>query len=192
VAVGAVLTQNTAWVDVERAIGNLREAGALDARALLDLPEERLAALLRPAGYFNVKARRLRALVAFLADRAGGDPARLPTGDPDGLRRDLLAVPGVGRETADSILLYAVGLPSFVIDAYTRRLFGRLGLLDPDAAYDDLRAAFEAALPRDVALYNDFHAQIVAHGKHPCRPRPACPDCLFAAWCPAASGREAP
>ncbi len=185
-AVGAVLTQNTSWTNVERAIANLKAASALEARALLDLPIDELAALLRPAGYFNVKARRLRALAAFLIDRADGDPTRLPAGDPTRLRQDLLAVPGVGRETADSILLYAVGVPTFVIDAYTRRLFGRLGLLDPEADYDDLRAAFEAVLPRDPGLFNDFHAQIVAHAKDTCRPRPLCPECPFANWCPTA------
>jgi len=187
VAVGAVLTQNTAWINVERAIANLKAANVLAARALLDLPPDGLATMLRPAGYFNVKARRLHHLVRFLDDRAGGDPARLPTDDPARLRSDLLAVPGVGRETADSILLYAVGVPVFVIDAYTRRLFGRLGLLDPAADYDVLRAAFEAALPRDTALYNDYHAQIVAHAKHTCRARPACGDCPFRDWCPTAA-----
>lgn len=191
VAVGAVLTQNTSWINVERAIANLKAAGALETRPLLDLPVDELAALLRPAGYFNVKARRLRALVRFLADRADGDPARLPSDDPMRLRTDLLAVPGVGRETADSILLYAVGVPVFVIDAYTRRLFGRLGLVDADADYEVLRAAFEAALPRDLSLFNDFHAQIVAHAKYTCRPRPRCGDCPLAGTCPAARTGEA-
>ncbi len=186
VAVGAVLTQNTAWTNVERAIANLKAAGVLEARTLLDLPPDRLAELLRPSGCFNVKARRLRALVQVLVDRADGDPSRLPTDDPGRLREDLLAIPGVGRETADSILLYAVGVPVFVIDAYTRRLFGRLGLLDPGADYDALRAAFETALPRQPDLFNDFHAQIVAHAKHTCRPRPLCPACPFADWCPTA------
>ena len=184
VAVGAVLTQNTSWTQVERAIAALKVAGALGPDALLALPEERLAALIRPAGYFNVKARRLRALVQFLVDDVGGDPAGLATGDLASRREQLLAVPGVGRETADSILLYAAGRPIFVIDAYTRRLFGRLGAVDPAADYDRLRAVVEAALPPDAALFNDFHAQIVAHGKDTCRSRPRCDQCFLAAGCP--------
>jgi endonuclease-3 related protein len=188
VAVGAVLTQNTAWTNVERAIANLKAAGALDASALVALDEASLAALLRPAGYFNVKARRLRALVRYLLDEAGGDPARLDGRDLPRLRASLLAVPGVGRETADSILLYAVGLPVFVVDAYTRRIFGRLGRIDPDADYDAIRAVFEAALPRDVGLYNDYHAQIVAHGKDACRPRPRCEACVLADVCARSGG----
>lgn len=183
VAVGAVLTQNTAWTNVERAIANLKAAGALDAGTILALDEPALAALLRPAGYFNVKARRLRALVRYLCDEAGGDPARLDGRDVPRLRASLLAVPGVGRETADSILLYAVGLPVFVVDAYTRRIFGRLGRIDPDADYDAIRAVFEAALPRDVGLYNDYHAQIVALGKDVCRPRPRCEACVLSDLC---------
>ena len=184
VAVGAVLTQNTSWTGVERAIAGLKVAGALAPGPLLALPHETLAALIRPAGCFNVKARRLRALVRFLVDEVGGDPTRLATGGLAVRRAQLLAVPGVGRETADSILLYAAGRPIFVVDAYTRRLFGRLGAVDPTADYDRLRAAIEGALPRDAALFNDFHAQIVAHGKDPCRPRPRCDDCILAARCP--------
>ena len=138
-----------------------------------------------------MKARRLRALVRFLVDEVGGDPTRLATGDAGARRAQLLAVPGVGRETADSILLYAAGRPLFVIDAYTRRLFGRLGAVDPVADYDRLRAVFEAALPPDAALFNDFHAQIVAHGKDTCRPRPRCGDCVLAAGCPRVGVEEA-
>jgi endonuclease-3 related protein len=182
--VGAVLTQNTSWINVERAIGNLQSQDRLSASKILELPIHELADLLRPSGFFNVKARRLRALVQFLLERADGDPALLPRDDPPRLRRDLLAVPGVGRETADSIMLYAVGIPVFVIDAYTRRLFGRLGLVNPMVDYDILRAGFEAALRRDVDLYNDFHAQIVAHAKQTCRARPLCEKCSLVSLCP--------
>jgi endonuclease-3 related protein len=186
-AIGAVLTQNTAWINVERALDNLRAAGLLDARALRAQPDADLAARLRPSGYFNVKARRLKALAAFLGDRVDGDPARLAGWDLAQARAALLAVPGVGRETADSILLYAAGHPIFVIDAYTRRVAGRLGLVDPRADYDVLRRAFEAALPRDAALFNDYHAQIVVHAKDRCRARPRCDGCPLADACPAAS-----
>jgi endonuclease-3 related protein len=184
VVVGAVLTQNTAWTNVERAIASLKAASMLAPAAILDAPDPVLAAAIRPAGYFNVKARRLKSVVRFVAENAGGDPLTLAARDPELLREALLAVNGVGRETADSILLYAVGMPFFVVDAYTRRVFGRLGMVDPDADYDAIRHAFEAALPRDVALYNDYHAQIVEHGKDVCRKRPACDDCCLSDLCP--------
>jgi endonuclease-3 related protein len=176
--VGAVLTQNTAWTNVERALANLRAAGLLgDARAMLALPERRLASLLRPAGYFRVKARRLRALLRWLVDRGGGDPAAALRGDPAALREDLLGVHGVGRETADSILLYAGGHPVFVVDAYTRRVLGRHRWFDDGADYDAIRAFFEEGLPRDAGLYNQFHAEIVNVGKDHCRPTPRCEGC---------------
>lgn len=184
-AIGAILTQNTAWTRVEAAMMNLRAAGLLDARRLADLPADALAGHLKPSGYFNLKARRLKALAAFLVDELDGDPARLARLPLEQARARLLAVPGVGRETADSILLYAAGHPIFVIDAYTRRLVERLRLADPTAPYDDLRHRFERELPREVPLYNDFHAQIVIHAKNRCRKRPRCqacplkPDCAF-------------
>lgn len=178
VCVGAVLTQNTAWTGVEKALANLRGAGVLDdARAMLGLPEARLAALLRPSGYFRLKARRLRALLGWIVERGGGDPVAALRGDPAALREDLLRVHGVGRETADSLLLYAGGHPVFVVDAYTRRVLGRHGWFDPGADYDAIRALFEERLPRDAALYNQFHAEIVLVGKEHCRPTPRCGGC---------------
>ncbi len=184
-AIGAVLTQNTAWVNVERALDNLRVAGLLNAHALLAQPDDVLAVHLRPSGYFNIKTRRLKALMAFLVSCVEGDPARLTKWETFEARGALLDVPGVGRETADSILLYAAGHPIFVIDAYTRRLAGRLGLADPKLDYDALRKVFEDALPRDAALFNDFHAQIVMHGKDRCRTRPRCDLCALADRCAA-------
>ena len=186
VAVGAVLTQNTAWTNVERAIANLKAAGCLDPRTLYGLEPDRLADLIRPAGYFNVKARRLQALCAFLLDRAGGRLEALadrPTAD---LRADLLAVKGVGEETADSILLYALDRPVFVVDAYTRRIFERLGLLQPGLGYAGIQAAFEAALPRNRTLFNEYHALIVALGKDYCKPKPRCAACPVREQCPSA------
>jgi len=183
-AIGAVLTQNTAWTNVERTLERLRAADLIDARALVAEPIDALAERLRPSGYFNVKARRLQALAAFLVARVDGDPSRLAGWDLAAARGALLAVAGVGRETADSILLYAAGHPVFVIDAYTRRLVGRLGMADPQVDYDDLRRRFEAALPRDAALYNDFHAQIVVHAKDRCRKTPRCAGCPLADRCP--------
>lgn len=186
VMVGAVLTQNTAWSNVERAIANLKGADALSVPAILGLEDAALAALIRPAGYFNVKARRLKALAEFL-DRAGvaGDPARLAEGaDPAALRQRLLGVHGIGEETADSILLYALGLPSFVVDAYTRRIFTRLGLIRGGERYGPQRRLFMDRLPADAALYNEYHALIVALGKDCCRPRPRCPACPLLDGCP--------
>jgi endonuclease-3 related protein len=178
VAVGAILTQNTAWGNVERAIANLREAGALEARAMLALPPERLAALIRPAGYFRVKAVRLRSFLRWLAARHGGSLAPLERGALAGHRRELLAVHGVGPETADAILLYAAGRPVFVVDAYTRRVFSRHGLAPPGAGYAELQALFAARLPRRPRLFNEYHALIVRLGKEFCRPRePRCGAC---------------
>lgn len=186
VMVGAVLTQNTAWANVEQAIANLRAAGALSCRAILDMPEAELAQELRPAGYFNVKAKRLRSLCAFLKERGVADfPERLrEQGDLPALRRALLAVHGVGEETADSILLYALGLPIFVVDAYTRRSFGRLGLLQGGESYSEIQALFHCHLPRETDLYNEYHALVVQHGKAFCRPRPRCPLCPLKRICP--------
>ncbi len=182
---GAVLTQNTAWSNVERAIGNLKATGALSCGAMLALSGAELAELIRPAGYFNVKAGRLKALCAFLVDQGvAGAPERLRDLAPlPELRRRLLAVHGVGEETADSILLYALNLPIFVVDAYTRRIFGRLGLVDEHASYARIQQAFEQRLPPDTQLYNEYHALIVHLGKTICRPRPRCRECPLGPLC---------
>jgi endonuclease-3 related protein len=153
------------------------------------LEEPVLAQLIRPAGYFNVKARRLRALLELL-DAHGGESglAALPTGE---LRRRLLSVKGIGSETADDILLYAFHRPVFVIDAYTRRLFSRLGWVGGDAGYEDLRRGVERAIGTDVGVMQELHALIVRHAKDPCRARPRCEDCLLRRRCGTAAGRFA-
>ncbi len=177
VMVGAVLTQNTAWANVERAIANLRRARALSARRLAGMSAETLAALIRPAGYPRVKARRLQTFAQWIQRRAGGRPSRLrsvPTGQ---LRAELLAVHGIGPETADSILLYALGRPVFVVDTYTRRFMARHRWALPHDDYDRLAARFTAALRRDTRLYNEYHALVVALGKRWCRPSPRCGEC---------------
>jgi endonuclease III related protein len=186
VMVGAVLTQNTAWSNVEKAIGQLKTARALACAPILALHQEELARLIRPAGFFNVKSRRLKALCRFLDQRgvAEAPEALARQAAPDQLRQALLEVHGVGEETADSILLYALGLPSFVVDAYTRRIFSRLGLLAGDEAYGDIQSCFHAHLPAEVALFNEYHALIVALGKTCCRPRPRCGACPLAPRCP--------
>ncbi|MGQ9686966.1 MAG: endonuclease III domain-containing protein [Thiobacillaceae bacterium] len=186
VMVGAILTQNTAWANVERAIANLKAAERLTCEDILALPDDALAELIRPAGYFNVKARRLKALCAFLADQGVcATPQRLrDLSNLPELRRRLLSVHGVGEETADSILLYALELPIFVVDAYTRRIFSRLGLIPADASYGEIQQAFQRHLPADVALYNEYHALIVHLGKSVCRPKPRCEQCPLRERCP--------
>jgi endonuclease III related protein len=190
VCVGAILTQNTNWGNVERAIANLKRADVLEARRLLHLPESGLAALIRPAGYFNVKARRLRAFLQVLVGQYGGSLTRLFSGPTAGVRERLLAIKGIGPETADSMLLYAGGHLSFVIDAYTKRIFARHGWCRAEADYDDLQRLCEGALshkPPGLRLdyWQDFHAQLVRVGKHFCRPRdPRCAGCPLEALLP--------
>ncbi len=182
IMVGAVLTQNTAWINVERAIANLIVNDALDPATLLAVDVDRLAEWLRPSGYFNVKARRLRNFCRWYRD--GGEYAVLMQQDTATLRQALLTINGVGPETADDILLYAFERPVFVIDAYTRRLFTRLGLIEGGEGYETLRHACERALGPDVALFNEYHALIVVHAKYHCRVRPQCRDCCLRRLCP--------
>ncbi len=177
VMVGAVLTQNTAWSNVEKAIANLKAAGKLSPQGIHGLRRGELERLLRPSGYFRVKATRLKNLVKALLGGFGGDLDRLfslPTAD---LRAWLLQINGVGKETADSILCYAAAHPVFVVDAYTRRVFHRHGLTPEDAGYDQLQEYALARLPRDIQVYNEFHAGIVQVGKDFCRPSPRCRGC---------------
>lgn len=183
IMVGAILTQNTAWVNVERAIANLRRAGSLTPAAIAAARPAQLAKWLRPSGYFNVKTKRLQAFCAWLLAE-GGERAlrRRPTAR---LRESLLAVHGIGPETADDMLLYAFDRPVFVIDAYTRRIFSRLGKIGGDEDYETLRAYFEKRLPRSVPVFNEYHALIVAHAKHHCRVRANCTGCSLARRCPA-------
>ncbi|MDA8065063.1 MAG: endonuclease III domain-containing protein [Thermaerobacter sp.] len=178
VAVGAILTQAVAWRNVEQAVAALREAGLLDAPALAAFPEESLARLIRPARYPRQKARKLIAFADHLQRRHGGSIERMLTGSSGELRRELLALWGIGPETADSILLYAGGHPVFVVDAYTRRILHRLGWQPAEAPYDRLQAFFQERLPQDPALYNDYHAQLVALGHRLCLARsPRCDGC---------------
>ncbi len=188
VIVGAILTQSTAWVNVERAIANLRREGLLTPRALERVPYARLARLARPSGYFRQKARKLKAFVQFLRREYRGSLARMfrtPTAE---LREKLLAVHGIGPETADSILLYAGKHPVFVVDAYTKWVLVRHGLIGEKAGYEEIRAIFEnpaSGLPRDPQLYNEYHALLVQVGKNWCRPREArCSECPLGRFLP--------
>lgn len=181
VMVGAILTQNTSWRNVERALLNLATLGPLTAPAILALPEAELALRLRPVGYFNLKAQRLRAFcTAYLAKGGLAGLSRFATSE---LRTLLLAIKGVGQETADDMLLYAFDRPVFVVDTYTRRLLTRLGELDGGEGYETIRKGLEAALGPDLDLINEYHALIVRHGKEVCRPRPRCGVCCLRALC---------
>ena len=184
VIVGAILTQSAAWTNVEKAISNLKAAGALTAAALLAIPCDRLAALIRPSGYYNAKAKKLRAFVQRLESGYGGDLERLFTLDTIELRQELLTVHGIGDETADSIILYAARKPVFVIDAYTRRILRRLALGPSGDSYGAFQALFTENLPRDEGLYGEYHALLVRHGKEVCRKAPRCPVCCLRELCP--------
>lgn len=180
IMVGAVLTQNTSWQNVEKAIANLKEAGLLSPAALTALPPEVLAEHIRPAGYHNLKAGRLKNLLALIAAQ-GGVEALLaqPTA---ALRQLLLAVKGIGLETADSIVLYAAGRPVFVVDAYTHRVCSRHGLIDEQGDYFQLQELFMDNMAEDVALFNEYHALLVRLGKEFCKKsKPRCKDCPLAA-----------
>jgi len=183
--VGAILTQNTAWTNVEKALANLTSRNKLSADSIVAARKDYLANWLRPSGYFNVKARRLKNFCRWYIE--AGSFSALSALDTGTLRDALLLIHGVGPETADDILLYAFDRPVFVIDAYTRRLFSRLGFIDGNEAYDDIRLALEDKLGPDVSLYNEFHALIVRHAKHVCRVCPCCDNCQLRAKCPVGS-----
>jgi endonuclease-3 related protein len=178
VAVGAILTQNTNWRNVEKAIENLKRSGKLSPRALYEIPAGELAALIRPAGYYSLKASRLKNFIAFLEKEAGLQIESLASEDPATLRPKILQVKGIGPETADSILLYALGMPSFVVDAYTARIMSRHGLVPEDASYHELQEYFMDALDADPAVFNEYHALLVRTGKDWCRKKaPLCEGC---------------
>ena len=177
VIVGAILTQNTSWKNVEKAIANLKKAGVLTPGRLSRLSHGRLASLIRPAGYFNVKADRIRAFMRFLNRHYEGNLHYLFRADWRKVREELLSVRGIGPETADAILLYAGQKPSFVVDTYTRRLLTRHQFIHGSETYEEIRNLIQEGIPRRTGLYNDYHAQIVEVGKHHCRPQPRCKSC---------------
>jgi endonuclease-3 related protein len=177
IVVGAILTQNAAWRNAERAIARLRAAGVLDLRGVLALPAARLPLLIRASGTFRVKAGRLRAFARHVARRHRGRLGRLLALPLPALRAELRGIAGIGPETADAIALYAAGRPIFVVDAYTRRILARHRLVAPDADYATVQTLFMAHLPHDPALFNEFHALLVRAGKEHCRTRPRCEGC---------------
>ncbi len=178
VAVGAILTQNTSWKNVERAVENLKRMDVLTVTGIDSLSEQELALLIRPSGCFTVKARRLKSYIGHITGKYGGDFYATMDGELADRRSELLSISGIGPETADSMLLYAGGRPTFVVDAYTRRVMARHGLVSEGAGYDDVRSLFMDNLPADAALFNEYHALFVAVGKNYCRPRqPRCEGC---------------
>ena len=168
IMVGAILTQNTNWGNVEKALSNLSKAGINDRESLLGLPEKELAELVRPSGYFRQKAKKLRILAGFKDEFS---------------RENLLSLWGIGPETADSILLYSQGKAYFVVDAYTKRIFSRLGLVSKEAGYEEVRKFFEDRLPRNPHIYQEFHALIVRMAKENCNTKPSCPGCPMEQFC---------
>ena len=187
VMVGAVLTQNTAWMNVEKAIERLKAQGVLEAGKLHGLGAKGIAPLIRPAGYFNLKAQRLWNLLDWFVGKYGASFERLEGVATAALREELLGVTGVGPETADAILLYALGRDVFVVDAYTRRIFSRHGLAKDDATYEELKALAEGHIERDRQMYNEYHALLVMVGKHFCKPVPRCAECPLRVMLPKGS-----
>ena len=178
VMVGAVLTQNTAWANVVKAMSNLKRERLLIPSRMLNMDPEKLASLIRPCGYFNIKTTRLRHLLSYIHNRYSNSITRMFSTDPAQLRHQLLEINGIGPETADAILLYAGEKPFFVVDSYTKRIFSRQGLIASNADYYAVQALFMDNLPRDVKFYNEYHALIVRVGKEHCKKtRPLCSDC---------------
>jgi endonuclease III related protein len=177
VIVGAILTQNTAWRNVERAIFKLKSERLLSPEAILKIDDRILADLIRPAGYYNVKTQRLKSFIKFLYDEYNGDLCNMFAEDLWHLREKLLKVKGIGEETADSILLYAGNKPVFIIDAYTRRILQRHDIIQRDATYKDIQSLFMTNLPQNASLYNQYHALLVNTGKSFCNSSPRCDVC---------------
>lgn len=175
--VGAILTQNTNWTNVEKALNRLKAANALDVDKLYNMDQDTLAELIRPAGYYNIKAGRLKNFLSWLYENYDGNLDAIANMSVYSLREELLSVKGIGRETADSILLYAFDNPVFVIDTYTARVIIRHGLIEQEADYEQLRDLFESNLPQDTKLFNEFHALLVQAGKNHCKPKPKCQGC---------------
>jgi len=182
VMIGAVLTQNTNWKNVEKAIENLKDKRLLSIEALHHVSVHELAQDIRPAGYYNIKARRLKNLIDFIFNRYGGNLRSLLEDETLSLRQGLLSINGIGPETADSILLYAASRPIFVIDAYTHRILNRHGMIAEQTTYQEMQEMFMDNLPEDPWLFNEFHALIVETGKDYCRKKPSCDQCPLSQW----------
>ena len=179
VIIGAILTQNTAWRNVEEAIRNLKKNNLLSPEMLFKSSLKKIAGLIIPSGYYNLKAKRIKNFLDYFFERYDGKIEKMSQQKTNKLRGELLNVNGIGRETADSILLYALHRPVFVVDAYTKRIFSRHGLIDEKDSYEDVRTFFTRNLPPKVDLYNEYHALIVCLGRLFCKKTPRCRDCLM-------------
>ncbi|MCH8061252.1 MAG: endonuclease [Chloroflexi bacterium] len=187
--VGAVLTQAASWKNVEMALGNLKAAGVLSPESIRRMDGDELAALLYPSGYYNSKAKKLKSLAQFIGDRFSDSVERLKEKDVLMLREELLGIHGVGRETADAILLYAVGKARFVVDNYTKRILSRIGAIEKDASYSSIQRLFEENLAPEIEKYSEYHALLVRHGNSVCTTKPTCDRCCLADLCE--TGRRA-
>lgn len=179
VCVGAILTQNTNWSNVEKALNNLISTNCLSAEKIAKISDKKLEGLIKPSGFYRQKAKRLKTLSNHVLKNHGSVNNFLK----NATREELLAINGIGPETADSILLYACGKLHFVVDAYTRRIFSRLGIIDEGMKYNDIKSFFESDIPKNTAIYNEFHALIVIHAKQRCRKKPACEGCVIVGKC---------
>lgn len=181
VCIGAILTQNTSWRNVEKAIAELNRNRAISIKKILSTPQQKLAQWIRSSGYYNEKAKKLKQFCSFLRKKHNGRLSGLFALDDDVLRRELLSVNGIGPETADSIILYAAEKPAFVIDAYTMRIFNRIGF--KEKTYHEMQERFMRSLPKRTKLFQEYHALIVQHGKGICRPKPLCGECCLRNVC---------
>ncbi len=190
IAIGAILTQSTNWGNVKKALNNLKQARIMSPEGLRSIPEEQLAHLIYSSGYFNAKAKKLKAFVQFLGQRFNDDIEAMQAQDMETLRKELLAVHGIGEETADDILLYIAKKPSFVIDAYTRRIVDRLDISPKIKSYGSYRNFFMSNLPPDEPLFNEYHALLVSLGKYACKKQPLCEECCLLDICPTGQARS--
>ncbi|MFH0860119.1 MAG: endonuclease III domain-containing protein [Candidatus Altiarchaeota archaeon] len=181
--VGAILTQSTSWANVEKAVARLKEEGLLSVKAMGGCDGRRLSRLIRPTLYHNVKAGKLKSFAGHILEEHGGSLSSMLAQPAGKLRAELLGIWGIGPETADSIILYAARKPSFVVDAYTRRVFERVGFLGGGESYDAVKSFFEDNLARSVRLYDEYHALIVRLAKECCRKRPICGGCPIGSMC---------
>ena len=191
VIVGAILTQSTAWVNVEKALASMRDKGCWSFEAIAALPTDELAEVVRSSGYFNAKARKLQAFAGHVLEGYGGDLEAMFAKEAAKLREELLSIHGIGEETADDIIVYAAGKPSFVMDSYTRRIVDRMGLTPEgrNPGYRSYQALFQDNLPSDAAMFNEYHALLDHHAKVTCTKRePRCQECCLADLCP--TGRQ--
>lgn len=177
VIIGAILTQNTAWTNVEKAISNLKEQNLLFPDKLYTISTEKIAVLIKPSGYYNQKAKKITSFMTYFNEKYRLDINNMKSETTETLRNQLLDIFGIGAETADSILLYALSRPVFVVDAYTRRIFSRHNILDKNNSYENIRAFFETHLEKNINLYSEYHALIVSLGKDYCKPTPKCENC---------------